>query len=428
MSTTAAEPHLDPNPKPPPGPADFIAKGLKAFASLQLTVVLFALGILLIFFGTVAQMDNGVWTVVDQYFWSWVVMVPFELLNKFGQVFFDFSKNDKWEGSFPFPGGKLVGGLMLLNLLAAHLVRFKLSWKRSGILLIHGGLILLFVGEFITREYAVEQRMVIPEGEAINYTEDARRVELAIVDKSDPAKETVALVPESMLRDGGRIADPQLPFDVEIIEFMANSELLDLKPGDRNPADSGYGTKLRVESRREGAGVSTDAKVDIPAAYVRFFKKGTQESLGTFLFVSKVVTIPLLERPQEVTVDGKKYDLSLRPKRYYKPYTIYLKKFTFDRYLGTQTAKNYSSDLIIKDEDEPLQWDKTVRMNAPMRHRGETFYQGSFLADETTTVLQVVNNPGWLMPYISCVMVSLGMIVHFGMYLTKFLSRRRAAT
>ena len=44
----------------------YLLKGLKALASLQLTVVLFALGILLIFFGTMAQLDNGIWTVVDK--------------------------------------------------------------------------------------------------------------------------------------------------------------------------------------------------------------------------------------------------------------------------------------------------------------------------------------------------------------------------
>src|SRR5205814_1337028 len=102
-------------------------------------VGLFALSIGLIFFGTVAQMDYGIWTVVDKYFWSWVVMVPFDLFNKVGQVFFEFPRGTRWSGAFPFPGGKLLGGALLANLLAAHMVRFRLTWKRSGVLLIHAG-------------------------------------------------------------------------------------------------------------------------------------------------------------------------------------------------------------------------------------------------------------------------------------------------
>jgi hypothetical protein len=37
----------------------------------------------------------------------------------------------------------------------------------------------------------------------------------------------------------------------------------------------------------------------------------------------------------------------------------------------------------------------------------------------------VVQNPGWLLPYLSCGIVSLGMFVHFGIGLTTFLRRRQ---
>jgi hypothetical protein len=66
-------------------------------------------------------------------------------------------------------------------------------------------------------------------------------------------------------------------------------------------------------------------------------------------------------------------------------------------------------------------------MNEPMRYGGETFYQADFDKEtEKGTVLQVVRNPAWLIPYISCALVTLGMAVHFGLGLTSFLSRRAA--
>ena len=64
------------------GPGYYAFKALKAVASLQLTVGLFALSLLLIFFGTLAQLDFGIWTVVDQYFYSLIVWVPFDLIHK----------------------------------------------------------------------------------------------------------------------------------------------------------------------------------------------------------------------------------------------------------------------------------------------------------------------------------------------------------
>jgi hypothetical protein len=70
-----------------------------------------------------------------------------------------------------------------------------------------------------------------------------------------------------------------------------------------------------------------------------------------------------------------------------------------------------------------------IWMNHPLRHRGETFYQSGTIPGEgkdSGTVLQVVRNPGWLLPYLSCAVVAIGMLIHFGMNLLKFTSRRGA--
>ena len=66
-------------------------------------------------------------------------------------------------------------------------------------------------------------------------------------------------------------------------------------------------------------------------------------------------------------------------------------------------------------------------MNDPLRHEGETFYQSSFENEGEaveSTVLQVVKNPGWMIPYTSCVMVTLGLLIHFLIKLTGFLTKR----
>lgn len=52
---------------------------LKVLASLRLTVVLFVLALILVFVGTLAQMDAGIWNVVKTYFWSIYVWVPFQI-------------------------------------------------------------------------------------------------------------------------------------------------------------------------------------------------------------------------------------------------------------------------------------------------------------------------------------------------------------
>src|SRR5262249_2124733 len=113
----------------------WILLGLKGVASLRLTVVLFALGIFLVFAGTVAQIDAGIWTTVSKYFRSFYVWIPFG-------IFFPRTATGDFvvRGGFPFPGGWLIGAVLLVNLLAAHAVRFKMTWQRSGILILHAGM------------------------------------------------------------------------------------------------------------------------------------------------------------------------------------------------------------------------------------------------------------------------------------------------
>jgi hypothetical protein len=42
------------------------------------------------------------------------------------------------------------------------------------------------------------------------------------------------------------------------------------------------------------------------------------------------------------------------------------------------------------------------------------------------TGLQVVRNPSWLLPYIACIMMTLGLIIQFGISLRAFMAKRRA--
>src|SRR5438105_3404222 len=60
---------------------------LMAVASLRITVVLFALSLVLVFLGTLAQVDVGIWTVVNHYFRTGIAWIPFQVFVRFGQVF-----------------------------------------------------------------------------------------------------------------------------------------------------------------------------------------------------------------------------------------------------------------------------------------------------------------------------------------------------
>ena len=81
--------------------------------------------------------------------------------------------------------------------LSDRALRFKLAWRRAGILILHSGLIAMMLGEFFTGLFAVEGRMTIVEGYASNFVEKDRHYELAIVDRADSKVDDECCVPGS---------------------------------------------------------------------------------------------------------------------------------------------------------------------------------------------------------------------------------------
>lgn len=400
---------------------------LKVLASLRLTVALFALGVVLVFFGTLAQKNNGIWTVVDQYFYSYIVKIEFNLLVQLGQVFLNFPTDWKLSGWVPFPAGKSIGYAMFANLLAAHAVRFKLSWKRIGIFLLHAGVLVLLLGEYVTREFQVEQRMIIEEQGTANYAFDTRTCELAFVSAAEGKSRAMTVIPGDKLRDAladkSKIAHSELPVDVRVLSYFPNSKTAK-EPFEVNPEAirsrkiRGYALEGNMVSVREVSGTDPNQTVDMPAAAVEFYRKGSDELLATVL-----VAVQHL-KPQPIVIDGKNYEIDLRWTRHYKPFLMKLEKFTHEKYPGTNIPKAYVSRVRILDPERGVDREVDIAMNEPLRYRGEAYFQAGFdESTEKTTILQVVQNPGWTLPYVSCVMITLGMLVHFLIFLVQYLVR-----
>src|SRR5580658_8436687 len=167
------------------------------FTSLRLTVVCLSFALVLVFVGTLAQVDIGLYAAQSEYFRS----------------FFVYWTPRGTHLKIPFlPGGWLIGLVLLVNLLAAHIKRFHLSRKKIGIIFIHAGLILLLGGQFLTELFQVESQMRIEVGDSKNYSESARKNELVVIDTTDPDTDRVVAIPESLLATDGEIRTPDLPF------------------------------------------------------------------------------------------------------------------------------------------------------------------------------------------------------------------------
>jgi ABC-type transport system involved in cytochrome c biogenesis permease subunit len=391
-----------------------LKKILAPVASLKLAIVLLSMAILLIYAGTWAQVDTGIWTVQKKYFhsfWLWIDLATMFPRPQPGQT--------KIPGGFPFPGGYTLGGLMLLNLLAAHIVRFKFTLKRTGVIMIHLGLVLLIVGELLTSLLAQESQMIIDEGATATFSQDTRYGELVVI---DPSKSTdtdmVVSFPQSMLKSGTTIHHDLVPFDITIDDYFPNSQILgpmQAPPGSVAEATAGIGKGIVVAPEAQVSGTEA-SQSDMASAYVTLTANGRE--LGKYLLSY------FFKGPQEVRVGDKAFLIALRFQRHYKPYFMTLLKFSHDLYPGTNMARNFSSQVRLIDPANGVDRPVLIRMNEPLRYAGETYYQASFLPGDKTTILQVVHNPAWTMPYIACVIGGLGMLVHFGIMLVTSIVKR----
>lgn len=571
---------------------------LKPLASLKLTVVLFALSILLVLAGTLAQVDKDIWDVVREYFRCWMTWIEvrsfaplFNPLTGFlvdhsvaGGSFLDLSKVSP-QVRFPFPGGNTIGALMLINLVAAHSVKFTMqakgsraaaggiltligalvtwlviqsghadtsvqdaliSWdrlwllvevalvvlgcvnavavgkahqqrkpelvpllislgfvvaalglmfsqggrgiddsgmrilwqlikgifagvvllagctllfkKRAGVVVLHSGVILMLIHEPIVGTFHLETQMSIEEGKVVNFAEDIRTVELVFSDTSHAEYDDVVSVPKKFLTKSAdpesgmtfevriwnaflkfwtkpvdsetTISNPQLPFDIEVVKFLQNSNPGELKPGTENLATAGVGLATVAEDVAAGTGTDSGGAVDLTAAYVKLVDKESKKDLGTYLVG---VYFNLVNRPEwqpnRITHNGTTWDLNLRFRRYYKPYTVKLKDVSKTDYAGTDTPRDYRSIIQLVDTANNTDFEKHIWMNNPLRYAGETFYQTNYSPPDPRTgkektTLSVVQNTGWMIPYVSCMIVAVGMLAHFWVILVRFVSRR----
>lgn len=301
--------------------------------------------------------------------------------------------------------------------------------KRAGIVVLHAGIGLMMFYELHVALTAVETQMNLVEGERTNFVQDIRTIELAIADVTDPKSEKVVAFPRSSIlssaeKNGKPLEHPDLPFSIKVNKYLKNARIHGLSSKDENPATAGIGLVWQADEVAASVGTDTDSKVDSPAAYVTIESKADHKPIGTYL-ASWVLSMS--DESDLVSIDGKTYQISLRPKRYYKPYVFELIDVKKEDYLGTSTPRNYASKVHIVDSGRSVDEEKTIWMNNPLRFADETFYQQGYYREPATGIehatLSVVANSGWMMPYVGCMLVGIGMLTHFLILLVSFLTR-----
>jgi ABC-type transport system involved in cytochrome c biogenesis permease subunit len=337
------------------------------------------------------------------------------------------------------PGLRIMWQLMQssvasLVLLAGLVLVFG---NRGGNVLIHLSVALLMVGQFAFGDRQIEERMTIVEGRSTNVACRTDETELAIIDPSGSEAERVTAISGRLLaaRAGGEpIRVDGLPFEIRVKSYFPNSGVVAVGPVAPNPATTGLGRQWLAAGMPPEGGASS--KTNIASAYLQLTELGSGRELGTFLVSqflndqAQIFAAVSPDRCDTLEAGGRDWQLQLRFRREYKPYQVTLDDVRRINYSASETPRDYSSYVSFTDLATGARQTGRIWMNNPVRYRGETFYQSTYSAVDLgngdtgeMTGLQVVENAGWLVPYVACVLAFWGMLVHFGGTFLRFADR-----
>jgi ABC-type transport system involved in cytochrome c biogenesis permease subunit len=334
--------------------------------------------------------------------WLMVLLVAGTVAQKYVGLYIAqktfFSSFIFWFGPIPLPGGYTVTAIIFVALLAKVITQSRWSWPRAGIILTHLGVLVLLAGGLLTAVTAREAFIVIDEGAESSLVEDYHARVLSITKDGDE----IASIPQDRLHEGMLLGmEHNLPFNIHIRSLMVNGTPQPRK--DLNGENwRGPGAKVEmIPAKPDMQNENNHGAVTIEA-------RGTgKDTDGLYLMTEVMPLYPQFDVKDSV------YELRFRKATSDLPFTLALSDVEKDNYPGMDMARAYRSTLTIKDGETT--WPAEISMNNPLRYRGYTFYQSSYMINENgkeATVLSVVWNVGRLFPYIASAIIAVGLILH----------------
>jgi hypothetical protein len=350
-------------------------------SSIKITVACLFLLFVLTFWGTVAQINDGLYVAQARYFSSFFFLIL---------------------GVIPFPGAQGVLWVLFVNLACVTATRFVHYFKPkyAGILVIHFGLLLYFVAAFVTFHVTVESNVHLMEHEGTNLSSSYHEWELSVWKQEGDTRHVTAFDAKDF-QSGKKISPQDGIFSITVKQFYPNTQAYTSRGEADHPVVNASGIHflepkeiLKEREQNIAGGVFEVSGPD-------------HKSVDVLLYGGDSKATPLM-------IGGETYYFSLRHKKYVLPLTIELLDFRAQFHPGTQTAKSFESTVKITHDGTSRE--VVISMNNPLRYRDYTFYQASYAIDSSGneySTFAVVKNFGRILPYIASLLTFGGLALHF---------------
>ncbi|MCB9877082.1 MAG: cytochrome c biogenesis protein ResB [Planctomycetes bacterium] len=416
------------------------ARLLGLIGSMKLSVVLLILLAALTWLGTLAQIKHGLWQTQRDYFESWFVLAELPL-SWWGEPLFPDANGEPWALVIPLPGAYPVMALLFLNLLVGGMLRMRLHARNVGILIIHVGIALLLIAGFVKLEVSYSGSLALYEtpeaGQGVAHRQYRASTFVSFHDHelavSKPTGDTIEerVVPEAYLRraktDRVVVSGDGLPFRVEVHHWLDNCRAMPKGPMVKATTPvlgAGDGPGLFLSP----VDVQLEREHNQVGCYVTIVTADDQRLEA--MLVSSPWRLPQddTRTPFVFEVQGQRYGLDLRRVVYDMPFALQLDQFIRREHPGTMQVADFRSKVTVFEDGAQRQ--AQIWMNNPLRKGGFALYQTSWGPQiqgrpaggpPWYSVFEVADNPSDKWPEYACYVIAIGMIVHFGAKLIRFL-------
>ena len=254
---------------------------LKILASVKITGFCLLWLFVLTFWGTVAQVSQGLYAAQERFFFS---------------VFFLVG------GIFPFLGAQGVLWILFINLCASSVVHFSKikTWRSIGLKISHGGVLIYFVAAFATFHLSEESSVHLMEGESTNVGTSYNEWEIASF-KVGTGQRLVKAIDLKGLKVGSSIELNGTHIYIEQIYWNCSAFV-----------------------SKKGRGILNASGIDVLQPLE--INKEREKNLAGGIFKINNQTVLLYGDEIKPTKVGEKY-FHLRHKKFPLPFTLKLKKF-----------------------------------------------------------------------------------------------------
>jgi hypothetical protein len=366
--------------------------------------------------GTLSQKDIGLYQSQVRYFDSLLVLHhvagPWHVLGR------DISLQ------VPFPGGQTLLILLAINLLCGGFVRFRYRWSRIGITITHVGIVMMLFAGLVKFRWGHEGSLLLYEGQQSDEYVSDRHWEIAILEPLGAGKWKEHSIPDAHFlgltgEGGATFTSDALPFELSISRVMPNCDPVAAGPFARPEVPVVDGVFLRERA------LHAQQEANVVGAYASVQHKAGRGREEAVLWGDA-------RAPWVVEDGGKRYGIDLRRKRHRMPYVVRLDDFVRELHPRTDMAASFES-FVTKIENGSEQ-KVHIEMNKPMRDQGLILFQTNWGPQDRPpadgryySVLTVVDNPSDQGPLVSLIVITLGLLVHFGLKLIGYLDAEARA-